>query len=295
MNVESASVIDPARFLGGRQAPDPPHRLPAVETGSAKPDGEDVWRGMLLGTDGRYARTRARLKHLPSEPRCKMCAAPFGGIGHQLMKRMGRDRWAKNPKYCGTCFDVLSKLHGGAEIEASFLFADVRGSTALAEQISPTEFRTRLDHFYDTASEILVDHDGIVDKFVGDEVIGIFIPALTRNAHADQAIAAGRELLRAMDSQDGPRALPIGIGVGTGIAFVGAVGAPPVTELTALGDVVNTTARLASVAGPGELLVAEPAAAAAAIDASRLERRSLQLKGKTDAVPVFVVTAGRQI
>lgn len=252
---------------------------------------EEVWRGLLLGTDGRYAKTRARLKHLPSEPRCKMCAAPFAGIGHQLMKHMGRDRWSRNPKYCGSCFDVLSKLHGGAEIEASFLFADVRGSTTLAERMSPTEFRTRLDHFYDAASTILVEHDGIVDKFVGDEVIGIFIPALTRNAHAEHAVGAARELLRAMDVGHDPHALPIGIGVSTGVAFVGAVGAPPVTELTALGDVVNTTARLASAAGPGELLVTEPAASAATVDTTGLERRSLQLKGKTDAVPVFVIGA----
>jgi adenylate cyclase len=262
---------------------------------SVRPGGDqdqEVWRGLLLGTDGRYARTRARLKHLPSEPRCKMCAAPFGGVGHLLMKAVGRDRWAKNPKYCGNCFTVLSTLHGGAEIEASFLFADVRGSTALAEQVSPTEFRARLDAFYDTASKILVEHDAIVDKFVGDEVIGIFIPALTQNAHAAQAVAAGRELLAAMDVRRDPQALPIGIGVTTGIAFVGAVGAPPVTELTALGDVVNTTARLASAAGPGELLVGEPAARAAALQTVGLERRSLQLKGKTDAVPVFVVAGG---
>ena len=252
---------------------------------------QEVWRGLLLGTDGRYARTRARLKHLPSEPRCKMCAAPFGGIGHQVMKLVGRDRWAKNPKYCGNCFTVLSTLHGGAEIEASFLFADVRGSTSLAEKTSPTEFRARLDYFYDTSSKILVERDGIVDKFVGDEVIGIFIPALTQNAHAEQAIAAARELLRAMDVRRDARALPIGIGVTTGIAFIGAVGAPPVTELTALGDIVNTTARLASAAGPGELLVAEPAALAAARETARLERRSLALKGKAEAVPVFVVAA----
>jgi adenylate cyclase len=251
---------------------------------------EPVWRGMLLGTDPQYARTRSRLRHLPSEPRCKMCGAPFGGIGHQLMRLVGRVRWPKNPKYCGICFDALSRWHGGAEIEASFLFADVRGSTSLAEQISPTEFRLRLDHFYDTASTILVDHDGIVDKFVGDEVVGMFIPALTQNAHANRAITAAIELLRAMDPAVDARSLPIGIGVGTGVAFVGSVGAPPVTEFTALGDVVNTTARLASAAGAGEVLVAEPATAAAAFDVGGLEHRSLDLKGKSDTTPVFVIT-----
>jgi adenylate cyclase len=220
-----------------------------------------------------------------------MCGAPFAGIGHQLMRLVGRVRWAKNPKYCGICFNVLSQMHGGAEIEASFLFADVRGSTAMAEQITPTAFRGRLDLFYDTASKILVDHDAIVDKFVGDEVIGIFIPALAHDAHAGGAVRAAVALLRAMDPANvgGPR-LSIGIGVHSGVAFIGAVGAPPVTELTALGDVVNTTARLASSAGPGELLLTETAAREAGIDTSTLERRSLELRGKTDVVPVFVVT-----
>jgi adenylate cyclase len=223
-----------------------------------------------------------------------MCGAPFGGIGYVLMRLTGRARWAKNPKYCGICFDLLSTMHGGAEIEASFLFADVRGSTSMAEQISPTEFRTRLDRFYDTASRILVDHDGIVDKFVGDEVVGIFIPALAGDGHAEQAIAAAIELLQAMDLPGhGARSLAIGIGVDTGVAFVGAVGAPPVTELTALGDVVNTAARLASAAGPGELLIAQPTASAAAFDTAGLERRSLQLKGKSEDVPVFVVTTNK--
>ena len=101
-------------------------------TGSG--ENEATWRALLLGTDPRMARTRARLKHLPSEPRCKMCAAPFGGIGYPFMRPLGRHRWAKNPKYCRHCFNILSRMHGGAEIEASFLFADVRGSTTLASR-----------------------------------------------------------------------------------------------------------------------------------------------------------------
>ena len=259
-------------------------------TGSG--ENEATWRALLLGTDPRMAQARAYLKHLPSEPRCKMCAAPFGGIGYPLMRFLGRDRWAKNPKYCRYCFNVLSQMHGGAEIEASFLFADVRGSTTLAEQMSPTEFRTRLDRFYDIASRVLVDHDAIVDKFVGDEVIGIFIPAIAHEAHAARAIAAGVALLRAMEPVADNASLPIGIGVGTGVAFVGAVGAVPVTELTALGDVVNTTARLASAAAAGELLVTDVAASAAAIETTGYEHRSLELKGKTEPVPVVVLTAG---
>jgi adenylate cyclase len=252
---------------------------------------EEMWRGLLLGTDPRYARARAWLKHVPSEPRCKMCAAPFGGVGRPFMRLLHRDPWAKNPLYCTLCFNVLDSHRGGAEIEASFLFADVRGSTTLAEGMSPTEFRRQLNRFYDTASRVLVEHDAIVDKFVGDEVIGLFIPALAHNAHAERAIAAGRSLLRATGhaDPDGPW-LPIGIGVHTGVAYIGSVGQPPVTDLTALGDVVNTTARLASAAAAGEMLVTDEAVAASGIESGALERRDLQLKGKRDRTAIFVVT-----
>ena len=254
---------------------------------------EEMWRALLLGTDPRYARTRSWLKHVPSEPRCKMCAAPFGGVGRPLMHLLHRDRWSKNPRYCGACFQVLQTHHGGAEIEASFLFADVRGSTSLAEQVTPTEFRRLLDRFYEVASRVLVQHDAIVDKFVGDEVIGLFIPALAQAAHAARAVEAAKALLRATGHADpaGPW-IPVGIGVHTGNAFIGSVGEPPVTDLTALGDAVNTTARLSSAAATGEALVTDAAAAASGFDTTALERRQLELKGKRDATPVFVVTVG---
>jgi adenylate cyclase len=253
---------------------------------------EGMWRALLEGTDPRYARARAWLKHVPGSPRCKMCAAPFGQPGHALMHFLGRDRWSKNPEYCGACFRVLEAHHGGAELEASFLFADVRGSTTLAEQVSPTEFRRQLHRFYDVAARILVRSDGIVDKFVGDEVVGIFIPALTGGAHAERAVAAARALLVATGHADptGPW-LPVGVGVGTGVAFIGSLGEPPVTTLTALGDIVNTSARLASSAGAGEILLTAATASACGVDVSGLERRELALKGKAEPTKVFVLAS----
>jgi adenylate cyclase len=252
---------------------------------------EGMWRALLEGTDPRYAKARGWLKRVPGSPRCKMCAAPFGRPGRAFMHLLGRDRWSKNPEYCGACFRVLEAHHGGAEIESTFLFADIRGSTTLAEGISPTEFRRQLNRFYHVAARILVAHDGIVDKFVGDEVVGIFIPALTRDAHAERAVAAARALLIATGHADpaGPW-LPVGIGVGTGVAFVGSLGEPPVTTLTALGDIVNTAARLASAARAGEILMTVATATASPLDTTALERRELALKGKAESTDVFVLT-----
>ena len=82
---------------------------------------------------------------------------------------------AKNPKYCEGCFRTLQANHGGAEVDCSLLFADVRGSTSLAERMSPAEFRALMGRFYHVALAALIDFNAIVDKFVGDEVIGIMV------------------------------------------------------------------------------------------------------------------------
>jgi len=256
---------------------------------TGRPDMEERWRRILLDPSSRRRRRRLHSR-IPSSPRCKMCASPFAGIGGVFMPLLGHPRWPKNPKYCAGCFRMLRMNHGGAEIECSLLFADVRGSTPLAETMSPRDFNRRMGRFYDTAFEILVNHDAFVDKFVGDEVIGIFVPSMAGAMHAGRAVAAATALLRATGHLDaGGPWVPVGAGVGTGIAYVGSIGEGPDTELTAMGDIVNTTARLASVAGAGEILVTAAAAAAAGLPAG-LERRSLQLKGKSGPTEVVVHT-----
>jgi adenylate cyclase len=267
---------------------------PTEERGS-DPDpnpNEAMWRAILDGSDPVYARNRGRLKHLPGTPRCRMCAAPFAGPAGVLMRWLGHAPWPNNPDYCSACFRLLDRYHGGAEIEASFLFADIRGSTTLAERMSATAFRTLLDRFYDVAARVLVAHDGIVDKFVGDEVVGIFIPALAHDEHPAQAIAAARALLEATGhGNPGGSWLPVGVGVATGTAFVGSVGQTHTAAMTALGDIVNVTARLASAAAPGEILINDRAAERAGIETSLLELRRLNLKGKTQPTTVYVATA----
>jgi adenylate cyclase len=251
----------------------------------------EAWRAMLLGTHWQFRAGRRLLKHLPHEPRCKLCAAPFEGAAAPFMRLVGKSPWPKNPKYCGSCFKTLAKNHGGAEIPCSLLFADVRGSTRLAETMRPSDFMTAMDGFFRTASEILIEHDAVVDKFVGDEVVAIFIPALTGERHAVRAIAAGRALLVASGHGSPGPGLPIGVGVHTGIAFVGSIGVDANVDLTAMGDSVNVAARLASAAGSGEALVTIEAAQAGDLDLSGLEHRDLELKGKSTRTSVVVLRA----
>jgi adenylate cyclase len=241
-------------------------------------------------TDNPAARRRRRFhRRIPSAPRCKLCAAPFGLPGGPIMARVGHPRWPKNPKYCAGCFAMLERNHGGAEIDCSLLFADVRGSTTMAEGMSPREFNRIMGRFHDVAYDVLIEHDAFVDKFVGDEIIGIFVPALASDEHARRAVESARELLRRTGHRGDERPwVPVGIGIGSGTAYVGSLGEGPDTDLTAMGDLVNTTARLASAAGAGEILVTAGAAAAAGLEGGE-ERRTLALKGKSQPTNVVVL------
>ena len=188
--------------------------------------------------------------------------------------------------------NLLKMGTGGAEIELSMVFADVRGSTTIGERLRPADFSALLSRFYRLAADAITGHDGILDKFVGDEAIGLFIPAFTGEAHAVRAIAAGRALLAAVAADDaspsGP--IPVGAGVHTGVAYVGSFGSSEETSLfTALGDPVNTTARLASLARAGELLVSVAAADRADLVTDGLERRSVEVRGRAQGLDVYAI------
>jgi adenylate cyclase len=254
--------------------------------------GEDYWREFLTNGDGMERRMRMLFKHIPSEPRCNLCAAPFKGPGAPVMRLIGKRQAPQNPRTCSMCFNFVASHHGGAEIDATMLFADIRGSTTLAEGMSPSEFRALLDRFYTVASRTVFDHDGSVDKYVGDELVALFFPLFSGAEHATKGVAAARDLLVATGHGDpGGPWVPLGVGVHHGTTWYGAVGSGDRTELTAVGDAMNTTARLASAAGAGEILVTTAAAAAAGLDPT-LERRSLDLKGKQLPTEVVSIRIG---
>lgn len=253
---------------------------------------EAFWREFLTRGDSMERVGRRFFRHLPRGPRCRMCAAPFAGPSAPVMRLIGKRQSDQNPTMCNSCFTFMTRHHGGAEVDGTMLFADIRGSTALAESMSPSEFHALLDRFYTTATRVVFDHDGTVDKFVGDELVALFFPLLSGDAHVAQAVEAATGLLRATGhaDPDGPWA-PVGAGVHTGRAWFGAVGEGSHVELTAVGDAVNIAARLAAQAGTGEVLVSADAAAAAGLDPT-LERRPLELKGKAQTTDVVTLRVG---
>jgi adenylate cyclase len=248
-------------------------------------NNEALWREMLTGEGSVMATQRRRNRRLPGSPRCKTCLHPLGGpLAPVLRLVTRRARSTMNPNYCNLCEDFVRTHPGGAEIELSLLFADVRGSTTLAEAMAPAEFGRLMNRFYVSANRVLIDSDALVDKLVGDEVIGLYLPVMGPE-HAQKAIEAARDLLLATAPS-----LPVGAGVHTGTAYVGAVGSDgTVTDFTALGDAVNVTARLSGLAAVGEVLVSEDAHAASGLDLGDLEQRRLELKGRSAPIDVRVL------
>jgi adenylate cyclase len=255
----------------------------------------EEFRQILAGEHGGLKKMRVRMARIPAGPRCKLCMAPFGSPGGTVLRHLGFGRFPGNPAICQNCISGFTKpgMSGaGAEIPITLLFADVRGSTGLGERLSPTDFHAFLSRFYDIGSATILAHDGLVDKLVGDEIIGLFFGGVSGPGHAKVAIEAGVELLELAGRPDatteGP--IPLGAGVHTGIAYVGPTGpAGAVTDFTALGDVVNTTARLASSAGAGELLVTIDAATAADAPTAGVEHRILDVRGREATIETLVL------
>jgi adenylate cyclase len=254
----------------------------------AKLSREEMWLQMLTGSYPRLHGMRKLWGALPSPPRCKLCNAPFRGPGGLLMRVFAYGPSDLNQRLCKWCIRAISKAPGGAEIEVSLLFADVRGSTSIAERMPPDEYSRLIARFYGAAAEVVDQRDGIVDKFVGDSAVALFIPGFAGSDHAADAIASACALLGRTRDGGGEPWLPLGAAVHTGRCFVGAVGEGDVKDFTALGDAVNTTARLSSLAGVGEVLVSADAAAAGGLDTAGLERRTLELRGKDQQVDAWV-------
>lgn len=164
------------------------------------------------------------------------------------------------------------------------MFADVRGSTGIAERIEPAQYAALLNRFYKRATEVLVRYDAIIDKMIGDEVMALFIPGICGPGYRRRAAEAAVALLEAVGYRPGEEGwLPIGAAVNSGLSFVGNVGAAGVEDFTALGDTVNAAARMAAMAGSGEVIFSESVYREVEDKFPNLELKTMQLRGREAA------------
>jgi len=198
----------------------------------------------------------------------------------------GRKRSNLNPNFCNVCEDFAKKFPGGAEVEMSMLFVDVRGSTSLSESMSPLEFQKLINRFFVGATKAIAEEDGLVEKLAGDAVAAFWGAGFAGKDYVARTVHAAQKIQKAMEGQE----IPVGIGVHAGVAYFGAMGsAEGLVNISAIGDEVNTAARIASKAAAGEILISEPALRAAGMDSGQLDSRQLELKGISEPVSVRVM------
>jgi adenylate cyclase len=251
-------------------------------------DLSDAWRENFERHTKGLRRFRRLMRRVPTDPRCKVCSVPFSGFGGRLLWPLGRYRPSrKNPRMCASCFE--GGPEGGFETEAGVVFADTRGFTSFSETVPPREAAALLNRFYEAATKALIDHDGIVD-IVGDEVMGIFWPMMVDGDPRVEMAAAGEEILRALGfGTDEEPWLAAGVGIDFGRVYIGNVGAGAVRDFTAIGDAVNTAARLQGAAAPGQILMSERVYEGVAHLYPGAESIELELKGKSQPVAARLV------
>jgi adenylate cyclase len=239
-------------------------------------------------SSGRMSKYRWFNGRVPSDPRCRLCLVPFGGVGRMLRVRPSR----KNPNYCMGCFEMAPL--GTQDMEVGVLFADLRNFTSWCEHRSPEAVEQMLSRFYAVASQSITRVDGLVDKLVGDEVMGLFLPTFPTlgDRTCDVMVRVATEIIEQLDAAaNGEDAPPVGVGLHYGVARVGNVGAGNIKDFTAVGDVVNTAARLQGCAQPRQIVLS------ASVHDRVLEQPAgalpvhLEVKGKADAVDAWVVAA----
>jgi len=210
-----------------------------------------------------------------------VAAAPFRAVGIR--------RSRMNPNVCTICETMFERVMKARQVEldATILFADLRGYTSLSQSQSSGAIAKLLDAFYDVCGEAIWEHDGIINKTMGDAVLAIFNFPIKHEDHAAHAVAAARkiqELWRArreeLSHAFGAEAATIGVGIGldTGRVNFGEFGRTH-HDLTAIGTVVNVASRAQSAAAADQILMTDAVRERAGAALPESAGRDYQLKG----------------
>ncbi|MGI8566300.1 MAG: adenylate/guanylate cyclase domain-containing protein [Pyrinomonadaceae bacterium] len=183
---------------------------------------------------------------------------------------------------------------GGANQTITVLFADIRGFTRLSEQAQPEKVVQLLNRYFSAMTDIIFAHGGTLDKYIGDGLMALFGAPAATPEDACNAVAAAVAMQRQMLSinegllKANLNAIRIGIGLHTGVATVGYIGSERRSEYTAIGDTVNLAARLEASAEPGQILLSEATARAAADSTYAFSPRPpIKVRNRAQPVPIY--------
>ncbi|HVI88427.1 MAG TPA: adenylate/guanylate cyclase domain-containing protein [Dongiaceae bacterium] len=233
---------------------------------------------------------------------CKGCwqqmhmPVPLRGLASLPFRAFGIRPSRMNPNTCTICELMFSKVMRASKIsiDATILFADIRGYTSLSQSHSAEQVSSLLDDFYDACGAAIWEHDGLLNKTMGDAVMAVFNFPIRQGDHTEQAVRAARDIQQSWSAKRASLAeafgfgagdLEIGIGIDCGKVSFGEFGRSRL-DLTAIGTVVNTASRAQSVARGNEILVTEAVRARLQeLDGSRAQ--AFQLKGFEAPVTLY--------
>jgi len=212
-------------------------------------------------------------------------------MAKQLQQRNALERFLP-PGVAQKIANDAGNIQLGGETQAlTVMFADIRGFTSMAEKMTPEETVEILNEFFNAMSDRIFAHEGTLDKFLGDGLMCLFGAPFSKGTDAINAVRTAVEMQQTLQmlNKDFEKPLLMGIGINTGRAVVGYMGATRRMDYTAIGDVVNVASRLCAAATPNQILVS---AATQAEIGSELPTRKLdpvKVKGKTEPIEVFEV------
>lgn len=184
---------------------------------------------------------------------------------------------------------------GGQFHEITMLYSDIRGFTAMSESKSPVEVVNTLNEYFEVMVDVLFKHSGTLDKFVGDEIIGLFGAPIPIQGAPLKAVRCALEMMSALQElnrtrqAEGQVAIEIGIGINTGHVITGAIGSTRALQYTAIGDAMNTASRLVSVAKPGETIISEETFKHVSSHIAADAMEPVRVKGKSEALKIYRV------
>ncbi len=251
---------------------------------------ESLWHTVFADGHPVLAGKQKRYSMLPGSPRCRLCQAPFGGLGGWVMRLRGLRASERNPNYCNACDGFLDAYPGGAEVPMSMMMVDIRNSVQQSAHTSPANFAKLVTAMRGDILDVLARTDGFVLEYQGDSVFAVWPPGFLGANHAEKALEAA-ELAARLASTPGHLTAGVGMAVHTGNIFIGTVSAPGgrMQGIGAFGLDVNLLARLTHAARSGEVLVSTETfkAAGRPVPVDRL--RTEELKGIDHPVEAVVL------
>jgi adenylate cyclase len=195
---------------------------------------------------------------------------------------------------------ALKLDQAGTDLEVTMLFADIRGFTSMSERHTPAEMVKTLNSYFEVMVDVLFRHGGTLDKYVGDEIIGLFGAPVGQPDSPIRAIRCALDMLKALSeynrlrAEEGLEAVQIGIGVNTGQVIAGAIGSSRTLQYTVIGDAVNTAARLCNVAKANEIIVSQSTFHQCREEIIVETREPVRVKGKAAPIPIYRATGTRE-